>query len=400
MVACLSRPGKQDGGKPGQPAEHDTRPRPDLVLWRTDRTTIATTRCGGHGRHRWSRAKPHGYARRRGHRNRGINGKIDLFDPANRHYLYLMSYSGLAGLSLRDLEYAVAVRRHRHFGRAAEHCNVSQPTMSEQIRKLEALLGLTLFERSRRRVEITARGEAVLARAERILAEARSLLDLSREIGAPLTGALALGAIETLGPYYLPQLLHRVRPKYPGLRLLLSEQKTVNLLDRLHAGALDAVLLALPAPADAVTVAALFFEPFHLACPIGHHLEHRQELQLQDLAGDDLLLLEEGHCLRDQALELCQSPRGASVRHATSLETLWHMIAAGEGYSLLPLLSLQGRDDLDDLVVHRPFVGPRVGRTIGLVWRASDPRAAEFELLAEFLRRTAPGGVQAETGSG
>jgi LysR family hydrogen peroxide-inducible transcriptional activator len=306
-----------------------------------------------------------------------------------------MSTSTLAGLSLRDLEYAVAVRRFRHFGRAADQCNVSQPTLSEQIRKLEGLLGLTLFERTRRRVEITARGEAVLARAERILAEARGMLDLSREIGAPLTGELSLGAIETLGPYYLPRMLHRVRPEYQGLRLLLSEQKTTILIDRLQAGELDAVLLALPAPTDAVTTAVLFFEPFHLACPTGHRLENLPQLHLQDLEGDDLLLLEEGHCLRDQALALCQSPQGMRTRHATSLETLWHMIASGEGYSLLPLLSLQGRDDLAGLVASRPFVDRTVGRTIGLAWRASDPRAAEFHRLADFLRRTAPEGVQA-----
>ena len=307
-----------------------------------------------------------------------------------------MSTSTLAGLSLRDLEYAVAVRHLRHFGRAAEHCNVSQPTLSEQIRKLEAMLGLTLFERTRRRVETTARGEALLIRAERVLAEARGMLDLSREIGVPLTGDFALGAIETLGPYYLPRMLHRIRPEYPSLRLLLSEQKTAVLMNRLHAGELDAVLVALPAPLDTVSSEALFFEPFRLACPSGHRLENLPQLHLEDLEGDDLLLLEEGHCLRDQALALCQSPQGNRTRHATSLETLWHMIAAGEGYSLLPLLSLQGREDLAGLVVRRPLVDQKVGRTIGVAWRASDPRTAEFQRFADFLRRTAPEGVRTD----
>jgi LysR family transcriptional regulator, hydrogen peroxide-inducible genes activator len=305
-----------------------------------------------------------------------------------------MSTIALAGLSLRDLEYAVAVRHLRHFGRAAEQCNVSQPTLSEQIRKLESLLGVALFERTRRRVDITARGEAILVRAERLLSEARSLLDLSHEIGAPLTGEISLGAIETLGPYYLPQMLHGVRNEYPRLRLLLSEQKTVALIDRLLVGELDAALLALPVLADAVTTTTLFFEPFHLACPAGHHLENLPKLHLQDLEGDDLLLLEEGHCLRDQALSLCQSQPGTRTRHATSLETLWHMIAAGEGYSLLPTLSLRGRDALAGLVATRPFVDRTVGRTIGLAWRASDPRGPEFRQLADFLRRTAPESVQ------
>lgn len=309
-----------------------------------------------------------------------------------------MSVSKLAGLSLRDLEYAVAVRRLRHFGRAAEHCNVSQPTLSEQIRKLECFLGLTLFERTRRRVDTTARGEALLARADRVLAEARGLLDLCREAGAPLAGPLALGAIETLGPYYLPHMLHRVRAEYPAVRLLLSEQKTAALLAALQAGDLDAALIALPAASEGVTTAPLFFEPFHLACPTGHRLETLPRLLLEDLEGDDLLLLEEGHCLRDQALALCQSPQGPRTRHATSVETLWHMIAAGEGYSLLPLLSLQGRDDLAGLVVRRPLADRRIGRSIGLAWRASDPRGAEFQALAAFLRRAAPDGVETVAG--
>lgn len=301
-----------------------------------------------------------------------------------------MSSGSLAGLSLRDLEYAVAVRRLHHFGRAAEHCNVSQPALSEQIRKLEALMGVTLFERTRRRVEVTARGEVVLAMAERLLAGARAMLDVCREIGAPLTGQLALGAIETVGPYYLPHMLQRVRHAFPALRLLLTEEKTTVLIDRLQAGELDAVMLALPVSAEGMSADPLFFEPFQLACPAGHALERLDQVELADLEGEDLLLLEEGHCLRDQALALCRSTGGARLRHATSLETLWHMIAAGEGYSLLPLLSLQGRGELVELVVRRPFNDRSVGRTIGLAWRSSDPRGGEFRQLAAFLRQTAP----------
>jgi LysR family hydrogen peroxide-inducible transcriptional activator len=306
-----------------------------------------------------------------------------------------MSTNVLLGLSLRDLEYAVAVRRLLHFGRAAEQCNVSQPTLSEQIRKLEALLGVTLFERTRRRVEITARGEAILTRAERLLAEARSMLDLVHEIGAPLTGELSLGAIETLGPYYLPQILQKLRQEYPRLRLLLSEQKTEVLVSRLLGGELDTALVALPLSADSVTTTALFFEPFQLACPVGHPLERQPSLRLEDLDGDQLLLLEEGHCLRDHALSLCHSQPRTRTRHATSLETLWHMIAAGEGYSLLPSLSLRGRDALAGLVASRPFVDPAIGRTIGLAWRASDPRSLEFQQLAQFLKSNIPEGISA-----
>jgi LysR family hydrogen peroxide-inducible transcriptional activator len=300
----------------------------------------------------------------------------------------------LAGLSLRDLEYAVAIRRLGHFGRAAEFCNVSQPTLSEQVRKLEALLGVALFERTRRGVETTARGAVLLARAERVLAEAHGLLDATRAVAAPLTGALALGAIETLGPYYLPRMLRQLRPRFPALKLLLSESRTALLLEALHRSELDLALLALPAADDGLAIAPLFFEPFHLVCPAGHKLEALPRLHLDDLDGEDLLLLEEGHCLRDQALSLCgSSRRSGQTRHATSLETLWHMIAAAEGYSLLPVLALQGRDELATLVSCRELADPQVGRRIGLAWRASDPRGTEFMTLAASLRETTPEGV-------
>ena len=194
---------------------------------------------------------------------------------------------------------------------------------------------------------------------------------------------------------YLPRMLSCTREEYPRPRLLLSEQKTTTLIGRLLVGALDAALLALPATADGLTTTPLFFEPFSLACPAGHCLENLPSLRLQDLEGDDLLLLEEGHCLRDQALSLCPPQPNLRTRHTTSLETPWHMIAAGEGYSLLPLLSLRGRDAVAGLVASRPFEDPTVGRTIGLAWRASDPRDPEFRQLAEFLRRDLPDGVRA-----
>ncbi len=300
----------------------------------------------------------------------------------------------LAGLSLRDLEYAVAVRRLRHFGRAAAHCNVSQPTLSEQIRKLEALLGVTLFERTRRRVEVTGRGDIILDRAARILADAHAMLDLGREIGVPLTGKLSLGAIETLGPYYLPRILEPVRTAYPGLELRLFEDKTARLLDRIRAGDLDAALVAMPMTEEALVSVPLFFEPFVLVCPTGHRLADHPLASGRDLEGDDLLLLEEGHCLRDQALALCQSAHAPRTRHATSLETLWSMIAAGEGYSLLPALSCSGRAHLSSLVGFRALPDLALGRTIGLVWRASDPRGAEFSKLAALLRTRLPEAVR------
>ncbi|HEX7390498.1 MAG TPA: LysR substrate-binding domain-containing protein [Acidiphilium sp.] len=298
---------------------------------------------------------------------------------------------GLAGLSLRDLEYARAVADLRHFGRAAERCGVSQPALSEQIRKLEAFLGITLFERTRRRVAPTAAGTALLVQIERVLAEARHLLALSRQQPSGMAGVVSLGAIETLGPYYLPGLLRLLRVEQPGVSLRLTEGLTAGLVDRLAEGGLDLALLAMPISRAGLVAVPLFFEPFRLAVPPGHALAELPRLTLDDLPTDDLLLLEDGHCLRDQALSLC-SARPAT-RHATSLETLWQMIAAGEGYSLLPALAVAARPELTDLVICRDLGDVSAGRTIALVWRASDPRGAAFRALAELLVKSPPGPV-------
>jgi len=297
-----------------------------------------------------------------------------------------------AGLSLRDLEYAVAVAQTRHFGRAAQLCAVSQPALSEQIHKLEALLGVTLFERGRRQVQVTARGATLLRQAEKVLSEAHGLLDVARDAVEPLCGTLLLGAIQTLGPYYLPFLLRQARESYPRLALRLMEGQTDALIAALRAGTVDAVLVAEPVPADGLASASLFFEPFQLVCPVGHRLAGLPRLRLPDLVADDLILLEEGHCLREQALSLCQGA-APQARHATSVETLWHMIAAGEGFSLLPALSVVGRQVFGELVSVRELPEQEAGRTIALVWRRTNPRAAEFLLLADLLRGETPAAV-------
>jgi LysR family hydrogen peroxide-inducible transcriptional activator len=307
-----------------------------------------------------------------------------------------MSSFTLAGLSLRDLEYAVAVLQLRHFGRAAQRCGVSQSALSEQLRKLEGLLGVPLFERTNRRVEPTARGAPLLRQAERILAEAHGLLEMARAAGEPLAGEFRLGAIATIAPYYLPHLLRHLRAAFPRLDLLLTEGQTDRLLTALDGRELDAVLLALPAPMDRLTTEPLFFEPFDLVCPPGHRLASGDQPTLADLAGEELILLEEGHCLRAQALALCDAKAGSAGsrrRHATSVETLWHMIAAGEGYSLLPVLSGVGRTAMEGLVVRRALSGQEAGRTIGLAWRQTDPRASEFRQIAAFLRDNRPEAV-------
>lgn len=303
-----------------------------------------------------------------------------------------------AGLSLRDLEYVVAVADHRHFGKAAERCAVSQPSLSAQIRKLEDLLGVTLFERTSRRVLPTRQGEAVVRQARIVLEAAAGLLAIARGgVEGALTGRLAVGAIQTLGPYLFPHLLPAMRRHLPDVQLILSEGRTEGLLEELREGRIDAVLLALPVEGDGLAAEALFFEPFLLAHPTGHRLEGLPSIALADLDPGELVLLEEGHCLRDQALAVCgATARG--MRHATGLETLRHMVAAGTGYTLMPALAAGEGTKVGGLIAYRTIDGGATGRMIGLVWRASDPRAPGFRELAERLRAAAPPGVRVGQG--
>ena len=295
----------------------------------------------------------------------------------------------LGGLSLRDLEYVEAVAELKHFGRAAERCGVSQPALSEQIRKLESYLDVALFERTKRRVAVTAQGSILLQQMDRILSEARHLLAMGGQQATDLSGILQLGAIETLGPYYLPSLLGLLRTNLPEISLRLTENRTAALVERLRHGVLDAVLMVQVPDMPGLAAAPLFVERFLLAMPINHPLRKLPRIRLDSLPVEDLLLLEEGHCLRDQALALCHG-RPAATRHATSLETLWQMIAAGEGYSLLPELTVASRPEIAARVHCRPLEEPNAGREISLVWRGSDPREAQFRNLVRLLRAEAP----------
>ncbi len=306
-----------------------------------------------------------------------------------------MPSRSLAGLSLRDLEYAVAIAELQHFGRAAARCGVSQAGLSEQVRKLEALLDCPLFERTTRRIVVTPKGEALLAQARVVLGAARVMLEMARESADPLAGPLRLGVIATLGPYYLPGLLWELRGRFPALQLRLQETLTAPLVQELQTGALDLGLLAVPVQVDGIHVEPLFFEPFRAIVPAHHKLASRPVVAVQDLAGEGLLLLEEGHCLRDHALSLCRLPNpGREARYASSLEMLRHMIAAGEGHSMLPLLAARERVELEGLVRIMDLDDPLAGRTIGLAWRRSDSRGTAFQEVAQFLRQTAPAGTR------
>lgn len=302
----------------------------------------------------------------------------------------------LAGLSLRDLEYVVALADERHFGRAALRCNVTQPTLSVQVRKLEEALGLPLFERLNRGVLPTAGGEAVVRQARTVLTEARRLLAVARpdaEAAGPLAGRLVLAAIQTLGPYLFPHVLRDLRRAFPDTAFALSEGRTAGILSDLRDGAVDAALLSLPVETGGFVLAPLFVEPFLLACPVEHALARAPTLAARDLDGPDLLLLDEGNCLRDQAVAACGVGGGAG-RHATSLETLRSMVAAGAGYTLVPALAAPpGGADSAGLTVCRPFPGGGPSRVVALAWRASDPRGAGLARLADFFRETAPAGT-------
>lgn len=295
----------------------------------------------------------------------------------------------VAALSLRDLEYVVALAEERHFGRAAERCGVSQPALSAQIRKLEEALGLTLFERTSRRVLPTGGGDAVARQARAVLAEAQKLIAVAREGEGAFAGRLALGAIQTLGPYLFPRVLRPLRERYPGLLLALSEGRTAELLDALRDGRLDAVLLSPPIDDAGLAVAPLFSEPFLVTCPADHPLARAETVLAEGLAGPDLLLLDEGNCLRDQAIAACAAGPGAA-RHAASLETLRSMVAAGAGYTLMPALATVAGPDGTGLLVSRPFDRDGPARPIALAWRATDPRRAGLERLATFFREEAP----------
>jgi len=306
----------------------------------------------------------------------------------------------VSSLSLRDLEYVVAVARERHFGRAAESCGISQATLSEQVRKLESILGVTLFERTKRKVEPTVRGEAILQQAESLLGDARRLLDDACRSAEPLSGELRLGAIATLGPYYFPSIIGLGRRRFPRLALRLREATTADLLVALRHGELDAILVALPVPLDGLVAEPLFFEPFRCACSSDHDLARRERVRLRDLQREPLLVMGDGHCLRDQALSLCNAaPPPNQSRYASSLEMLRHMIAAGEGISLIPLLAAGEHTTMHGMIAYRALEDARAGRTIAVVWRATETRAKDLRDIAAFLREESPAGVRPLAGA-
>lgn len=302
-------------------------------------------------------------------------------------------------MTLKELQYLVALADHGRFGRAAEACHVSQPTLSTQLKKLEDYLGVTLFERNKHYLLPTLIGEEIVERARIALDVVEQIRHLARQGDDPLKGALRLGVIPTLGPYLIPHLLTAIRDSCPKLHLFLREDLTAHLLERLRQGRLDALLLALPVPGDDIEAMTLFREPFVVALPAGHALEGHKTIREDDLMGQNVLLLEEGHCMRDQALAICgfaASDQREELK-ATGIETLRQMVAANVGCTLLPALAaLPGVGSVPNgLVQIRPFESPVPARTIGIAWRQRYPRAKTIKHLAKIILANLPVAVEA-----
>ena len=293
----------------------------------------------------------------------------------------------MTDLKLKDLRYLVALADTRHFGRAAARCFVSQPTLSTQLKKLEDYLGVQLIERQPKRVALTAAGEAIVARARRILEASDEVVTLARAHRDPLAGALRIAMLPTIGPYLLPRVARDIRKALPRLELRLYEYPTAAMLTRLRAGEIDLGILALPVDMDGLEARDLYDEPFMVAVPATHRLAKQESIRVQELHHETLLLLEDGHCLRDQALEVC-SQVGMHEKQdfrATSLETLRQMVATGAGVTLLPELATQGAYRHARGVVVRPFARPAPVRKIGGVWRKTTARHAAIEAVCNEI---------------
>jgi LysR family hydrogen peroxide-inducible transcriptional activator len=291
--------------------------------------------------------------------------------------------------TLRQLRHLTALADHRHFGRAAEACLITQSSLSASLRELETVLGKVLVERSRRRVMVTPLGLEVVARARKILTDVEDLADRVAASEGSLRGELRLGVIPTIGPFLLPRVLPALRRAYPGLRLYLREETSAGLLEKLAAGQLDGALLAFPYETPGMETDVFANDPFWIAFPRGHAFEGRERLSPADLKTEDPLLLEEGHCLRDHALSAVgRAAAGAADDRfsGTSLHTLVQMVDNGLGLTFLPKMAVDAGIAKGTRVGVRPLEGRGTFRRIGLAWRPTSPRKADFALLAGFFR--------------
>ncbi len=291
-------------------------------------------------------------------------------------------------MTLTELRYIVAVARERHFGRAAEACFVSQPTLSVAIKKLEEELDVKIFERGSSEVSLTPLGEAIVRQAQSVIEQASAIKEIAQRGKDPLSGALKLGIIYTIGPYLLPQLVRQAIDRTPQMPLMLQENFTVKLLDMLRTGDLDCAIMAEPFPDAGLAIAPLYDEPFVVAVPHSHPLARKTEISADALKQETMLLLGTGHCFRDHVLEVCPefarfSNDAEGIRKSfegSSLETIKHMVASGMGITVVPLLSVpREAEGARPLVTYIPFAPPVPSRRVVLAWRRSFPR---YEAIA------------------
>jgi len=297
-------------------------------------------------------------------------------------------------MTLSELRYIVALARECHFGRAARASFVSQPTLSVAVKKLEDELEVTLFERGTSEVVPTPMGERIVARAERVLEEIEEIRSLARTAQDPLAEPLRLGAIYTVGPYLLPYLIPRLRERAPGMPLVVEEDYTANLAARLRRGELDLLLISLPFEGPHIHTRPLYEEPFVVVTPASHPLAQREAVDRRELGEETVLLLNDGHCFRDQVLAGCPECRPSAnasegtqgIVESSSLETIRYMVASGLGVTVMPCTAVGGELLAQDLLAQRPFAGEAPRRRIALAWRESFPRGEAVEAVAEALR--------------
>ncbi|MDY0013755.1 MAG: LysR substrate-binding domain-containing protein [Rhodocyclaceae bacterium] len=299
-------------------------------------------------------------------------------------------------MTLTDLRYLVALARERHFGRAAEKCHVSQPTLSVAIKKVEDELGVMLFERSATEVKITETGRRVVDQAEKVLLEASQIKEIASAGKDPLAGPLRLGVIYTIAPYLLPRLIPRVHALAPRMPLIIQENYTSRLADALKRGELDVIIIALPFEEPGVVAQAVYDEPFRVLIPAGHPWEAEAAIAPEQLADDQLLLLGSGNCFREQVLEVCPECRNVGGLQRTlegsSLETIRHMVATGVGITVLPSAAADELPGQNSLVAVRPFTEPQPFRRVAMAWRVTYPRGGAIDTLrAALLECNLPG---------
>jgi LysR family hydrogen peroxide-inducible transcriptional activator len=304
-------------------------------------------------------------------------------------------------MTLTELKYIVAVARERHFGRAAEACFVSQPTLSVAIKKLEDELGTLLFERRSNEVTLTPVGERIVAQAQRVLDDASQIKEIAKQGKDPLNGPLRVGVIYTIGPYLLPSLVRQLLKEAPKMPLLLNENITVKLIELVKNGEIDVAIVALPLPETGLMIQPVYDEPFMVAMPKGHAWASRKAIASEDLKKETMLLLGTGHCFRDHVLEVCPELSRFSVAaegmqktfEGSSLETIRQMVASGVGVTVLPVTSVPQKQPRNSLIEYKPFKAPAPDRRVVLMWRKSFTRAPAVEALRRAILKCPLEGV-------